>query len=164
MEIFQISTPAFQPDGVIKIEQAFDGWGNTGKNLSPELHWSGAPAGTQSFALTVHDPDAPTQSGFWHWLLFDIPANVTSLAAGAGDPSRGLAPKGSIQGRNDFGAFGYGGPCPPVGHGPHHYTFTLYALAVPKLGLDASASAAAISFTVIANAIGKATTSGYFSR
>jgi Raf kinase inhibitor-like YbhB/YbcL family protein len=164
MAEFRISSPAFQPNGTIQAEQVFDGWGCTGKNVSPELQWSGAPADAKSFALTVYDPDAPTGSGFWHWQIFNIPANVTKLAAGAGDPERGLAPAGSVHGRNDYGAIGYGGPCPPPGDKAHRYVFTVFALKTPKLDLDASASAAVIGFNLNANVIAKASVTAYYGR
>jgi Raf kinase inhibitor-like YbhB/YbcL family protein len=141
----QTSTQAFSlssPDlagGVFLPAQLADGFGCTGGNLSPELVWSHAPAGTQSFALQVHDPDAPTGSGFWHWTVYNIPANATGLARGAGGSS-GSLPAPAFGGHNDFldtgvgGANGnYGGPCPPVGDAPHRYVFTLYALSVPDL-------------------------------
>lgn len=164
MAEFRISSPSFQPNGTIQAEQVFDGWGCTGRNVSPEVEWSGAPADAKSFALTVYDPDAPTGSGFWHWQIFNIPADVTQLAAGAGDPKRGLAPAGSVQGRNDYGAIGYGGPCPPPGDKPHRYIFTVFALKAPKIDLDASASAAVIGFNLNANVIARATVTAYYGR
>ncbi len=164
MDDFRISSTAFQPNGTIQAEQVFDGWGCTGRNVSPELQWTGAPAGTKSFALTVYDPDAPTGSGFWHWQIFNLPASVTKLVAGAGDPARGLAPAGSVHGRNDYGAVGYGGPCPPPGDKPHRYIFTVFALKVPRLDLDASASAAVIGFNLNANVLAKASVTAYYGR
>ena len=164
MDQFRISSTAFQPNGTIQPEQVFDGWGCAGRNVSPALQWSGAPAGTKSYAVTVYDPDAPTGSGFWHWQIFNIPAGVTELAAGAGDPTRGLAPAGSVQGRNDYGPIGYGGPCPPPGDKPHRYVFTLFALKVPKLDLDATASAAVIGFNLNANVLEKASVTAHYGR
>jgi Raf kinase inhibitor-like YbhB/YbcL family protein len=164
MDQFWISSPAFQLNGTIQAEQVFDGWGCTGRNVSPELQWGGAPADTKSFALTVYDPDAPTGSGFWHWQIFNIPATVTKLPAGAGDPKRGLAPAGSVHGRNDYGAIGYGGPCPPAGDKPHRYIFTVFALKTAKLDLDASASAAVIGFNLNANVLAKVTVTAYYGR
>ena len=164
MAEFRITSPAFQPNGTIQSEQVFGGWGCTGRNVSPELEWSGAPADAKSFALTVYDPDAPTWSGFWHWQIFNIPANVTKLPAGAGDPEHGLAPAGSVHGRNDYGAIGYGGPCPPPGDKPHRYIFTVFALKAARLDLDASASAAVIGFNINANVIAKASVTAYYGR
>ena len=136
---------------------------NTGGNVSPALSWSNPPAGTRSFALLAYDPDAPTGSGWWHWVVYNIPAETTSLPAGAGDPNKSLMPSGAVQGRTDFGAPGYGGPCPPPGK-PHHYYFRLYALKVPKLEVPADASPAFIGFNVNSNAIGKAELLGLYGR
>jgi len=128
------------------------------------LHWKDAPVGTKSFAVTVYDPDAPTGSGWWHWLIFNIPANTDNLPENAGDPSSGLAPKGSIQGRTDFGKPGYGGACPPVGDKPHRYQFTVYALDTEKIDLDANASGAMVGYFLNPHAIAKATLTVYYSR
>src|SRR5579863_6497352 len=104
-------------------KEFFNGFGCSGQNISPELHWENAPAGTQAFAVTIYDKDAPTGSGFWHWLIFNIPSNVTELKSGAGDPSKPIAPADAIQAVTDFGKPGYGGPCPPPG-APHEYLIT----------------------------------------
>jgi len=103
-------------------------FGCDGGNISPSLTWSGAPAGTKSFALNLYDPDAPTGSGFWHWIVFNIPVSTTSLPKNAGDVKANLMPAGAIQGRNDYGFWGFGGMCPPKGDKPHHYTLTVYAV------------------------------------
>src|SRR6266571_4858543 len=108
-----------KPGATIAEAQVFKGFGCEGKNVSPSLAWRNAPAGTKSFAITVYDPDAPTGSGWWHWIVFDIPADVTSLPAGVGNPASGQTPKGAVQSKNDFGKPGYGGPCPPQGDKPH---------------------------------------------
>src|SRR5437870_10832773 len=110
--------------------------GMTGDNLSPQLRWADAPPDTQSFAVTCFDPDAPTGSGFWHWVVFDIPADVTELRRGAGSGEMNGLPKGAIHARNDTGAACYVGAAPPPGHGEHRYVFTVYALGIPTLGLD----------------------------
>ena len=125
----------------------FGGWGMTGGNISPQLAWSGAPAGTKSFAVTLLDLDAPTGSGFWHWILIDVPATTTNLAQGAG--ARGGAGAGAIHLRNDFGEHAYGGPAPPKGDRPHRYMSAVHALNVEKLGIDASASAAVAGFSMM---------------
>lgn len=132
----------------------YDHSGCSGGNLSPALSWSHAPAGTRSFALLVFDSDVP-EGGFWHWAVFDIPATVRSLRAGAGDPAKSLLPRGAVQTRNDFGFLGYGGPCPPSGS-RHHYHFMLYALRVAKLGLGASAMPAQVDSHVGAEALAEA--------
>ena len=129
----------------IPIEQVFNGSGCDGQNISPDLEWSGAPKNTKAFAVTVFDPDAPTGSGWWHWIVFNIPANVNHLALGAGSGKAPL-PEGAIQGRNDYGQFGYGGPCPPPGK-PHRYVFTVYALK-EKVPLDENATAAMVGFNL----------------
>jgi Raf kinase inhibitor-like YbhB/YbcL family protein len=144
-------------------DQVFNGFGCKGKNLSPELHWSGAPEGTKSFAVMVYDPDAPTGSGFWHWVVYDIPADVDHLPAEAGDPKKPGLPKGAIQGRTDFGIAAYGGPCPPPGK-PHHYHFMLFALKVPKLQVPADATAAMIGFYVNTNKLAEAELVGLYGR
>jgi Raf kinase inhibitor-like YbhB/YbcL family protein len=138
--------------------------GCTGANQSPALSWSGAPAGTKSFALTVYDPDAPTGSGWWHWVVYNIPANVTSLPRDAGDASKNLLPAGSAQGNTDFGTPGYGGPCPPTGDKPHHYIFTIYALNTDKLDIPANATAAYVGFNIHAHVLGKSTLTALYGR
>ena len=135
-----------------------NGFGCTGGNVSPELVWKNAPAGTQSFALQVYDPDAPTGSGFWHWAVYNIPVTATGLAQGAGN-SPATLPPGAYGGNTDFmdtGATGvngnYGGPCPPIGDKPHRYIFTLFALAVPSVqaagGIPVTGSAALYGFVL----------------
>jgi Raf kinase inhibitor-like YbhB/YbcL family protein len=147
----------------IAEDQVFNGFGCKGKNLSPALFWSGAPADTKSFAIMVHDPDAPTGSGFWHWVVYNIPAGTESIPAEAGDVKKKGMPVGSVQGRNDFGTFGYGGPCPPPGK-PHHYHFRIYALKVPKLDVPSDATAALIGFSVRANKLAEADLVGLYGR
>src|SRR5258707_12573949 len=117
----------------ITNEQVFSGFGCTGSNVSPALSWSGAPSGSKSFAVTMYDPGAPTGSGWWHWVAFNIPPATTSLPRGAGDAKKKLMPNGAIQARNDYGAFGYGGPCPPPGDKAHRYQITVFAVDVDKL-------------------------------
>ena len=142
-----IKNAAFAP------AQIFSGFGCSGKNVSPALVWKDAPSGTRSFVLTVYDPDAPTGSGFWHWVVMNIPASTTSIARGA---SRTPKMPG-VEMRTDFGTTGYGGPCPPAGDKPHRYIFTLYALKVDKLDLDPQATAAMVGFMTRANSLGLAT-------
>ena len=150
--------------GQLTMAQVFAGFGCTGKNISPQLQWQNAPAGTKSFAITVYDPDAPTGSGWWHWVVFNIPAAVTQLPADAGNPAKGLAPKGSIQSVTDYGKPGFGGACPPKGDKPHRYVFTVYALKVEKLDLDSTASPAMVGFHLNQNALAKASLVSYYGR
>jgi Raf kinase inhibitor-like YbhB/YbcL family protein len=147
----------------IPLDQLYNRFGCSGKNLSPALFWSGSPPGTQSFAIMVHDPDAPTGSGFWHWVVYNIPADATQIPAEAGDPKKKGMPAGAIQARNDYGTAGYGGPCPPPGK-PHHYHFRLYALKVPKLDVPADATPAVIGFNVNANKLAESDLVGLYGR
>lgn len=145
-------------------KQEFNGFGCTGENASPALSWENAPKETKSFAVTMYDPDAPTGSGFWHWVVFDIPANVNDLVSKAGNLALNLAPKGAVQSKTDFGANGYGGPCPPVGHGIHQYVFTVFALKTDKLGLDANANPALVGYYLWQNTLEKASIVMYYNR
>jgi Raf kinase inhibitor-like YbhB/YbcL family protein len=149
----------------ISNEQVLNGLGCNGGNLSPALSWSGAPASTKSFAVSIYDPDAPTGSGWWHWVVFNIPPGTTSLPKGAGDVKKKLMPKGAIQSRNDFGAHGYGGPCPPAGDKPHHYQITVFAVDVDKLP-DAKndAASALVSSDLRSHTLAKATLTGLYGR
>jgi Raf kinase inhibitor-like YbhB/YbcL family protein len=135
-------------------KEFFNGMGCTGQNISPELSWENAPAGTQYYAITIYDKDAPTGSGFWHWVIFNIPAAVNELKSNAGDVSKGIAPKEAIQSMTDFGKTGYGGPCPPPGD-PHQYLITLYALKT-KIELDKNANPAIVGFYLNQNMLAKA--------
>jgi Raf kinase inhibitor-like YbhB/YbcL family protein len=161
---FALTSTAFKPGG--NIEQKFAGnyMGCTGENKSPALEWKNPPAGTKSFALMVHDPDAPTGSGFWHWIVYNIPADATSLPEGAGDAAGTGLPKGAVQGNTDMSKPGYLGPCPPPGP-KHHYNFMLFPLKVDKLEVPPGASAAIVGFTANANVIGKpAKLTGVYAR
>jgi Raf kinase inhibitor-like YbhB/YbcL family protein len=160
---FTLASTDISPGGTIANQQVFNGFGCNGGNVSPALSWSNPPAGTKSFALLMHDPDAPTGSGWWHWVVYNIPASQSSLPAGAGDPQKKLLPAGAVQGRSDFGTPGYGGPCPPPG-APHHYYLRLYALKDAKLDVPADATAAYIGFTVRAHSLAKAELMGLYGR
>ncbi|MBL7931240.1 MAG: YbhB/YbcL family Raf kinase inhibitor-like protein [Bacteroidia bacterium] len=135
-------------------KQFYNGMGCTGQNISPQLSWENAPEGTAFFAVTMYDKDAPTGSGFWHWVVFNIPATMTELKSGAGDVSKKMLPKEVIQSITDFGKPGYGGPCPPPG-APHQYLFTVYALK-SKIDLDKNASPAMVGFYLNNNMLAKA--------
>jgi Raf kinase inhibitor-like YbhB/YbcL family protein len=161
---FQLTSPDFKAGGTIPEKDAFNSFGCTGGNASPALAWANAPAGTKSFALMVHDPDAPTGgSGVWHWVAYDIPATTTSLPGGAGGADGKGMPKGAVLPKNDMGIPGWGGPCPPPGP-KHHYNFTLYALKVEKLEIPPGASLAITGYMINANALGKAKLTGLYAR
>ena len=162
---FTLTSADIKPNGMIANKFVYQGFGCKGENVSPALSWSGAPKGTLSFALLVHDPDAPTGgAGWWHWLAYDIPADASSIARGAGTADSAALPKGTKQGRSDFGSADWGGPCPPVGHGKHHYHFTLHAMKVAKLEIPDGATAALIGYMVNANSLGSATLTGLYGR
>ncbi len=150
---FTLRSADIKEGGTLPERHVANVFGCSGGNVSPQLSWSGAPAGTKSFVLTVYDPDAPTGSGWWHWVVYDIPAATTELPAGAGDGS--ALPEGAKQARTDFGSPGYGGACPPPGK-PHRYVFTVFALRVEKLEVPADATPALIGFMTRANALGSA--------
>lgn len=147
------TTPDFQTGGTLPKAQVCDREG--GGNRSPALAWSDAPAGTQSFAVTMFDPDAGGGRGFWHWTVFNIPAATQHLAAGAGGAEAHLLPPGAVQGANGKGQAGYLGACPPPGPA-HHYQITVYALRIPALSLPASAAPAEIAATLRSNAVATA--------
>ncbi|HEX4418381.1 MAG TPA: YbhB/YbcL family Raf kinase inhibitor-like protein [Kofleriaceae bacterium] len=155
---FRLTSADFKDGAAIPDKHAFNSFGCTGGNVAPELEWSNPPSGTKSFALMVLDPDAPTGAGWWHWAVYNIPAATTSL------PEGGALPKGAVQGTIDFGAPGWGGPCPPVGSGDHHYNFTLFALKVDKLDLPANATPNFVGFNVNANTIAKVKLTGIYNR
>lgn len=161
---FTLTSPEFPDGGRLAETHSYNGFGCSGQNRSPALQWSGAPDETRSYALLVHDPDAPIASGWWHWLIVNIPASATGLPAGAGDPAADEAPAGSQQIRTSFGSPGYGGPCPPPDHGDHRYNFVLYALGVEQLELPADATAELAAFMVESNAVGRARLTGLYSR
>lgn len=144
--------------------QEFNGFGCSGDNQSPQLSWKNAPEGTKSFAITMYDPDAPTGSGFWHWLIFDIPAGINELVTNAGNIKLNLAPKGAIQSITDYGIKGFGGPCPPKGHGFHQYIITVYALKTNKLGLDENINPAIVGFNLWNQTLAKASIVVYYKR
>jgi Raf kinase inhibitor-like YbhB/YbcL family protein len=159
----RLESPTVAAGATLPVAQAYDRLGCRGKNVSPALRWSGAPAGTRSFAVTVFDPDAPTGAGWWHWLVYDIPPSVSDLPEGAGSPG-GKLPPGSVQGHNDFGSTGYGGPCPPPGDKPHRYVFTIYALKTDSIEAPPGSSPARIGPVLDANALAKGSFTALYGR
>lgn len=148
--------------GQFKAKQYANSFGCNGDGESPQLSWENAPAGTESFAVTVYDPDAPTGSGFWHWVVYNIPSGTTELKTDAGNANGKKLPKNAIQALNDGGAMGYMGPCPPPGPA-HRYIITVYALKT-KLELDKNAGCALIGFNIKANVLAQASIIVYGQR
>ena len=161
---FTLTSPTIKPGSMLTEAQVFKGFGCEGKNTSPALKWSGAPSGTKSYAVTVYDPDAPTGSGWWHWVVYNIPASATELPEGAGGTDGKGLPAGAAQGRTDFGSAGFGGACPPKGDKPHRYIFTVHALKTDKIEVPADASAALVGFMVNANRLAKASFEARYGR
>ncbi len=161
-EGFTLTSP--DVSGQLSKAQVYSGFGCTGKNISPALSWKNAPEGTRSFAVTAYDPDAPTGSGWWHWIIFNIPASVHELKAGVGNPDKNLAPEGAVQSINSYGKQGYGGACPPEGAPAHRYIFTVYALKTDKLDMGPSTQAPQVGFALHQNALAKASVIGYYGR
>ncbi|HKK80320.1 MAG TPA: YbhB/YbcL family Raf kinase inhibitor-like protein [Phaeodactylibacter sp.] len=145
-------------------KQEFNAFGCNGENVSPQLSWENAPEGTKSFAITMYDPDAPTGSGFWHWVIVDIPADATTIPAGAGSTKKNMLPKGALQTVTSYGAPGYGGPCPPKGHGIHEYMITIHALDTEQLGVKAKTNPAVVGFNLWQHTLAKASIVMYYSR
>lgn len=159
---FELTSPDVHPGKSLTVNQVYQGLGCKGANLSPALSWSHVPAGTKSLALTMYDPDAPTGSGWWHWVVYDIAVGVSQLPGGIG--AKSTLPEGAKQARNDFGSRNFGGACPPVGDKPHRYVFTVYALKVDQLPVPEDASPALIGFMLNANSLGKATLTAKYGR
>lgn len=153
---FKLLSPQIKARTPISMEQVYNSFGCSGGNISPELSWINAPKETKSFAVTVFDRDAPTGSGWWHWVVFNIPANINMLPLDAGNLDGSKLPKAAIQSITDFGVPGYGGPCPPVGDAPHRYVFSVYALNVEKIELDPRAMPALVSFMINKSKISQA--------
>jgi len=161
---FKLSSPEIKANSIMPRSFEFNGFGCSGENRSPALKWSGAPKGTKSFAVTMYDPDAPTGSGWWHWMVINIPADVTELASGAGAVNSTTLPMGAVQNRIDYGVAGWGGTCPPKGDKPHRYIFTIFALKTDKLDVPADATAALTGYMIRGNALGKASFTAKYGR
>ena len=161
---FKLMSPEIKAGSTMAKSFEYNGFGCSGENKSPALKWSGAPKGTKSFAVTMYDPDAPTGSGWWHWVVINIPADVTGLVDDAGAQSSATLPQGAVQGRTDYGVAGWGGTCPPPGDKPHRYIFTVYALKTDKIAVPADASAALTGYMIHANMISKASFTAKYGR
>jgi Raf kinase inhibitor-like YbhB/YbcL family protein len=163
---FTLTSPDLPAGKPIPEQFTANAFGCHGPNQSPALAWSGAPAGTKSFAVTMFDPYRPPTSGWWHWIIYDIPAGTTALARGAGTPGSAALPAGAQQGKPDGDApeAHYYGPCPDAGDPPHHYTITVYALSVDHLNVPATSTAANIDYEISTKALAKSTIVRLFSR
>ena len=141
---------------MLSMPQVSGIFGAGGEDVSPHLSWHDAPTGTLSFAVTCFDPDAPTGSGFWHWVVYDIPADTKELPTGAGSQDGALLPEGAKQLKNDAGLYGYLGSAPPSGHGLHRYIFAVHALSVESLPIEENVSAAICGFNMFGNTLARA--------
>ena len=159
---FKVSSPDLIAKTKISLKHVFKGFGCEGGNLSPALMWTGAPPDTKSFAITAYDPDAPTGSGWWHWVVYNIPGDTTELKTGAGSAETPQLPEGAAQGRTDFGVSGYGGPCPPQGPA-HRYYFRLYALDT-ELHVKAGATRAQLERAMRGHVLAHAELMGRYRR
>jgi len=156
-QAFEVHSKDFVDGGALPAQQVYRGFGCAGGNRAPQLAWSDPPAGTKSYVVTAYDPDAPTGSGWWHWVVYDLPAGVRALDGAS-------VPAPARQGRNDFGTSDFGGACPPAGDKPHRYIFTVHALKVDRLDVPENASPALIGFMVHANTLGSATLTATYGR
>lgn len=159
-----IASNDIQAGKLMPVTQEFKGFGCNGLNQSPHLSWRGAPEGTKSYAITAYDPDAPTGSGWWHWLVVNIPVATTYLQSDAGNVQNGLLPKGSQTFRSDYGTKDFGGACPPEGDKAHRYQFKVFALNIESLELPTDASAALVGFYLNAHALETATLEALYKR
>ncbi len=155
--IFKLTSNELIDQGVLPNEQVYKGYGCNGGNVSPQLKWINIPKNAKSFALICHDPDAPKENGWYHWLVVNIPISKTSI-------KQGEKIKNALETRTDFETAGYGGACPPKGHGVHHYNFTIYALDVEKLDVSENTKPKDVESLVMSHAIAKSTITGLFER
>ena len=158
-----VTSSTFTNGGKLPVSTVFNSFGCTGGNRSPHLAWKGEPGGTAMFAVILHDPDAPTGTGWYHWVVFNIPATVHELKEGAGAQGSPDLPAGAVLGLTDFGVSQYGGPCPPIGDRPHHYRLTVYALS-SKIDGSPATTGAALRFLMRGNTLATATITGLYGR
>lgn len=151
---FSLKSSSLSSSDLMPNHYVFNGQGCHGDNVSPHLEWQGAPEGTKSFALTVHDPDAPVEGGWRHWTVLNIPSEINQLEEGASNKHR--LPPQAVEVENDYGQVGYGGPCPPKGDRPHRYVFTLYALKTEHLEINSDADRVSVETSLQNNMISKA--------
>jgi Raf kinase inhibitor-like YbhB/YbcL family protein len=162
---FVLSSPDTQLAAKVPEVYTANVFGCSGGNMSPPLQWTGAPAGTKSFVVTLFDPDEHGDpSGWWHWIVYDLPASVNTLPKGAGTEHSSVLSSGTMQGRTDLGNDAYHGPCPDKGDPPHRYTFTVYALSVDKLDVPADSSGAMVVSTAKDHLLGKAVFVAHYGR
>lgn len=155
---FILTSESIKNNQTLPNEQVLNGFGCSGENISPDLKWQGAPEGTKSFALLVHDPDAPRPTGWWHWLVINIPASKTEFKKG----EKPAAPM--LETVTDFKTLGYGGACPPAGHGVHHYNFTIHALDVETLDITVDTDPNTVEKIVKEHSIANATITALYQR
>ena len=163
MPKLSVRSNTFAGGATLPMSTVFNNFGCTGANRSPHLAWSGQPAGTASFAVILHDPDAPTGTGWYHWVVFNIPPTAHELKEGAGAQGSPDLPAGAVLGLTDFGVSQYGGPCPPPGDRPHRYKFTVYALSA-KIDGNASTTGAALRFMMRGVTLATGTITGRYGR
>lgn len=161
---FLIKSSSLEDGVMIPNKHVYNSFGCSGKNLSPQIAWQNAPLETKSFAVTVYDPDAPTGSGWWHWLVLNIPTKYKELPQNFGEKNQFNLADGVMQVRNDFGAFNFGGPCPPIKDKPHRYVFTVYALRAERLDLSEGATGALAGFMINQSVLAKASFTAYYGR
>lgn len=160
----QVASESFNDGDTLGPDQRSGILGAGGKDMSPQLSWSGAPEGTRSFAVTMWDPDAPDPGGYWHWAVLNIPPEVSSVPAGSGGQDGHALPAGAFQLKNDGGRSGYVGAAPPRGHGPHRYIVAVHALNVEDLGIEKDSEARILASALPAHTLARGTITGMFER
>jgi Raf kinase inhibitor-like YbhB/YbcL family protein len=164
-ESFKLSSSEISEGKNLTSKQVFNGFGCSGENIAPSLSWGEAPEGTKSLAITVYDPDAPTGSGWWHWVVFNLPSDLKGLPSNFGSPEN-TSKLGAnvVSSRTDFGKPGFGGACPPVGDKSHRYIFTVWALKLDKLPLDENSPAAMVGYYLNQNVLQKSSITAFYGR